>query len=69
MFYTDPPNRRLTPKEMEDEIEMCRLFNRVPRTFIKDPPFYPYFPPAPKANQMHKWNVNFDLGFNKQGLH
>lgn len=49
------PNRRLTPKELEDEIVTAKAFCRPVRSFINDKPFYPFFPPAPKAN--------FDLKF------
>lgn len=48
-------NRRLTPKEMEDELELCKIFRRPPRTYFYDPPFYPWLPPEPY--------VNFDLKF------
>ena len=52
-----PPqkNRRLTQKEMETELDICKWLKRPPRTFFNDAPFYPWLPPEPL--------VNFDLGF------
>lgn len=56
-MFGDPvkPNRRLTPKELADDILVAKAFRRPVRTFINDLPTYPFFPPAPKAN--------FDLKF------
>ena len=48
-------NRRLTAREMEEEKLVASIFKRPLRTFLLDPPTYPYFPPEPK--------VNFDLNF------
>lgn len=56
-----PKNRRLTPKEQEDDLWLARIFKRPVRTMLLDPPFYPWIPKQP-------YSVNFDLGFNK-GLH
>lgn len=50
-----PKNRRLTPKELEDEKIVARIFKRPLRTFINDIPTYPYCVPEPK--------VNFDLNY------
>ncbi|AXQ65981.1 MAG: hypothetical protein [Anelloviridae sp.] len=48
-------NRRLTPKELEDELLTCRIWKRRPRSYIRDHPYYdPIFEPL----------VNFKL-FNK----
>lgn len=56
MFGDDvSKNRRLTPKELEDELILAKMFKRPLRTFVKDPPTYPYVPLAPLAN--------FDLGW------
>lgn len=52
-----PKNRRLTPQEMQTELEICKIFRRHPRQFLLDKPFYPYVP------QMPKEMVNFDLNF------
>ena len=40
---------------MEEEKLVASIFKRPLRTFLLDPPTYPYFPPEPK--------VNFDLNF------
>ncbi len=48
-------NRRLTPKEFEDDLITAKIFHRPPRNFLFDEPFYPFFPPTPRAN--------FDLKF------
>lgn len=45
----------MTPWEEEQEKEDAYIWKRPRRTFIKDPPFYPWCPPEPK--------VNFDLGY------
>lgn len=58
MFLFEPPvkkNRRLTPSEMETELQICKIFKRNPRTYFNDLPFYPYVPQVPK------YSVNFDL--------
>ncbi len=41
------PNRRLTPKEQEDEKFLCQIFKRPPRHYLHDKPFYPYVPVDP----------------------
>ncbi len=51
-------NRRLTPKEYEDELIVAKAFCRPPRNYIYDPPFYPWLPPAPIVPF-----VNFSLNF------
>lgn len=48
-------NRRFTPREFETELELSKIFKRPPRTFIGDPPFYPWLVPEPL--------VNFELNF------
>lgn len=51
MFGDDTTkNRRFTPKELADELLVATAFKRPVRSFIKDMPTYPYFPPTPKAN-------------------
>lgn len=57
LFPEPVQNRRLTPKEMEDEIEISRIFKRHCRTFLLDKPFYPYVPTVPYHT------VNFDLNY------
>lgn len=55
MFYTETPNRRLTPQEMQDEKYIAKLFRRPWRHFLKDKPYYPYVPTD------ERYMVNFDL--------
>lgn len=43
-------NRRLTPKEREEDIIVAKTFKRPVREFLYDTPFYPYFPYTPLAN-------------------
>lgn len=59
LFPPKPKNRRFTPSEEETEIFLAKWLKRPKRTFVNDPPFYPWLVPEPK--------VNFDLihGFNK----
>lgn len=58
MFGDPSPNRRMTPKEFEDELQESRIWGHIPRTYIKDKPFYTNLPIVPKVPF-----VNFDLGF------
>lgn len=55
MFHEESKNRRMTPTEFADELVLCKIFQRPPRSFIKDKPFYPYVPPS------DIYTVNFDL--------
>ncbi len=55
MFADPPKNRRMTPWEEEQEREDAKIWKRPRRSFIFDPPFYPYTIPEPL--------VNFNLGF------
>ncbi len=56
MFGDDlTKNRRLTPKELEDEIQTAAIWRRPVRSFIKDKPTYPWCPIEPLCN--------FDLKF------
>lgn len=50
-------NRRLTPKEREDDLFLAKIFKRPPKDYLFDLPFYPYVPPTPKAN----FNLNYPL--------
>lgn len=45
----------MTSWEQQEEKEISKIFGRPERTFIFDPPFYPFFPPEPR--------VNFNLGY------
>lgn len=53
-------NRRMNAKEMQDELILAAAFKRRPCRYIFDKPTYDWLPPTPL--------VNFDLGWNKQGL-
>lgn len=56
MFGDDlTKNRRLNAKELADEIETATIWKRPVRSFIKDPPTYPWVPPTPLAN----FNLNY----------
>lgn len=55
MFPKPPENRRMTPQELEWEIQDAKAWLRVPRTHIFDRPTYPWVPENPK------YMVNFDL--------
>lgn len=50
-----PKNRRMNSKEMETELEICKIFMRPPRDFIFDHPTYPY------VKTDYSKMVNFDL--------
>lgn len=41
------PNRRLTPQEQADDLEIAKWLKRPVRYFFNDPPFYPWLPPEP----------------------
>lgn len=60
MFNDEPvkKNRRLTPNEFADELEIAKIFKRPPRNYLYDQPFYPYLPITPKVPR-----VNFDLNY------
>lgn len=53
-------NRRLTVKELEDEIQEAAIWRRPVRSYIKDKPYYPYCKPEPLVNQPL---INFSLNF------
>lgn len=50
MFECKIKNRRFRPHELVDELHLARIFKRPVRTFIRDPPFYPWLPPEPLVN-------------------
>lgn len=60
MFGDPTPNRRLTSKEFEWELEASKIWGHKPRVFLKDKPFYDFLPPTPIIPR-----VNFELGFKK----
>lgn len=60
MFGDKPPNRRLTPKEYEEEISESKIWKHRPRQFLYDIPFYDFLPPTPVIPR-----VNFELGYKK----
>lgn len=55
LFPPEPKNRRMTPKEFEEELQDAKIWKRVPRTHILDKPFYAWVPEIPQ------YTVNFDL--------
>ncbi len=55
MFDTPTPNRRMTKWEYENELEDAAIWDRYPRQYIKDKPFYKHCPEVPF------YPVNFDL--------
>lgn len=55
LFDSPKKNRRMTPKEYENELEDSKIWRRVPRTHIFDKPTYPWCP------QDTAFTVNFDL--------
>lgn len=60
MFGDPTPNRRLTSREFEWELQDSKIWGHKPRTFLKDIPFYEFLPPTPIIPR-----VNFELGFKK----
>lgn len=61
MFGDDlTKNRRLNVKELQDEIENASIWRRPVRSYVKDPPTYPWCVPEPLVNQ---YPVNFSLNF------
>ncbi len=55
LFEPYQKNRRFTAREFEQELEISKIFQRPPRSFIHDKPFYPWVPLTPL--------VNFDLNY------
>lgn len=47
---TRKKNRRFTPEEFEVELQLSKIFKRPPRTYVDDPPFYPWLVPEPVVN-------------------
>lgn len=47
----------MTSTELETEKILASIFHRPMRTYLKDPPFYPWLPPEPV--------VNFELNYQK----
>lgn len=47
----------MTPKEFEEELADSKIWQRVPRTFILDRPFYPW------VKTDNTKCVNFDLNY------
>ncbi len=50
LFEPKKQNRRLTPREQEEEKLVASIFKRPQRHFLYDPPTYPFFPPEPVVN-------------------
>lgn len=50
--------RRFKPGfEEETEKELAIIFKRPPRTYVQDPPFYPWLPITPKVC----FNLNYQF--------
>lgn len=62
---TKPKNRRLTPKEQEQEKMDAAIWHRPQRTFLYDLPYYPWVPKDPEKFISEFYKVNFELGFNE----
>lgn len=45
-----PKNRRLNRFELQDEIETAKHWFRPVRSYVQDPPFYPWVIPEPLVN-------------------
>lgn len=52
------PKPAPTSGDWETEYQACKFWDRPPRKFLTDTPFYPWMPPAPP-----KFSVSFKLGF------
>lgn len=55
MFPERGPRPTPTSQAWEDEYVTAKHWNRPPRTFLNDRPFYPWCPPALKV----KFSLNF----------
>lgn len=58
LFGYTPQNRRMTPKELEEEISESKIWGHYVRQYILDRPHYKDMPITPKVPF-----VNFDLGY------
>lgn len=57
MFPERAPKPSPTKGDWQTEYEACRYWDRPPRKYLTDNPYYPWLPPAPK------FSVSFKLGF------
>nr|UHS18471.1 MAG: hypothetical protein [Betatorquevirus sp.] len=51
-----PKNRRFNPYELEDEIVTAKHWHRPVKSYVYDPPFYPWCVPEPVVNFHLKYN-------------
>lgn len=58
MFPPDTPRPINTAEAWKDEFETCSKWDRPPRKFFTDRPFYPWMPREPP-----QCRVSFKLGF------
>lgn len=58
LFQPEGPRPILGREAWKDEYETCRVWNRPPRKFHTDTPYYPW---APKPQP--SFSVSFKLGF------
>lgn len=69
MWGEPPKNRRLTPKEREEELLDSKIWDHYPRDYIFDMPFYknmiitPLVPKLKHPKPHLPPTVNFDLNF------
>lgn len=55
---TKQQNRRLTPKERQEELQEAKIWDHYPRDYILDMPFYKNMPITPLVPRL-----NFDLNY------
>lgn len=58
MFGDPAKNRRMTPRERQEELEESKIWGHYPRDYIFDFPFYKNMPITPIIPKL-----NFDLNF------
>lgn len=57
MFPERAPKPSPTPGDWQTEYEACRHWDRPPRKYLSDSPYYPWMPKNPC------FSVSFKLGF------
>lgn len=58
MFPERGPKPAPSTGDWETEYMACKFWDRPPRKYLTDTPFYPWMPPAPP-----KFSVSFKLGY------
>ena len=59
LFQPRGPRPLTTPEDWRTEYEACKHWDRPPRKYHTDTPFYPW---APKP---HPYKISFKLGFSQ----